>query len=266
MRCPTSTTSKTQNWWEIWRQTPCFTMAHHGFPFILRGKSSATPADSCRWRTSCRSWKRCGRQLSLWFDPYTADDWIWLVLFPRFEAWRWEKYHGHVAANRDAIRKIVENWDFTEAKKGETKASNSRGFQQVEESTLVFSRLLVFLWFLSASSRYLEVKIKTIKTLTYINPRPHLVPWLQIGFGHGKFYPNFLVSSMGDTVIHRNPRVHHHLIHMEICEFRQEGRSRCWCHHGSRAQTAGGKGSKRIEGSELLFLGGNFASLTNYRV
>jgi hypothetical protein len=39
-------------------------------------------------------------------------------LFPRFEAWRWEKYHGHVAANRDAIRKIVENWDFTEAKKG----------------------------------------------------------------------------------------------------------------------------------------------------
>lgn len=130
MRCPTSTTSKTQNWWEIWRQSPCFTMAHHGFPFILRGKSSATPADSCRWRTSCRSWKRCGRQLSLWFDPYTADDWIWLVLFPRFEAWRWEKYHGHVAANRDAIRKIVENWDFTEAKKGETKASNSRDFSR----------------------------------------------------------------------------------------------------------------------------------------
>lgn len=125
-RCPTSTTSKTQNWWEIWRQTPCFTMAHHGFPFILRGKSSATPADSCRWRTSCSSWKRCGRQLSLWLDPYTADDWIWLVLFPRFEAWRWEKYHGHVAANRDAIRKIVEHWDVTEAKKGETKASNSR--------------------------------------------------------------------------------------------------------------------------------------------
>ena len=56
MRC---WTAKIQNWWEIWRQKPCFTTAHHGSP---------------RWRTSYSSWKRCARRP---LDPVwnTADGW-----------------------------------------------------------------------------------------------------------------------------------------------------------------------------------------------
>ena len=72
MRC---WTAKIQNWWEIWRQKPCFTTAHHGSP---------------RWRTSYSSWKRCARRP---LDP------VWNTA----DGWRCPLVNSHITMERSSI-------------------------------------------------------------------------------------------------------------------------------------------------------------------